>query len=367
MKQFQSACPSEMYLQLLQHIHFGIVILNLQDKKVCFCNQAATDILNKIKQDITYEVLFPVIEKSIIEFLDTDNIEERESTLNTDEKFTSYTVHIFDPECQYISIIIQDITNQKRMDSIAESAINMNNVGTIFSGIRHEIGNPLNSIKMAITVLQKNIHKYSPEEIEVYFKRIFEDIARIEQLLKSFKNFNMYEQPKTEVMDLSDFIMHNTQLITAYSNVKDQIISISVDVEPGSEYVMVDRRALQQVSMNILANAMDAMQNNDNAELLISSYKNGPNICLEIKDNGCGIPPESIYDVFKPFYTTKEKGTGLGLALSKKMLAQMNCGIDIKSVYGESTIVQITIPKAQAHEIKACTTQQPATQVTAES
>jgi signal transduction histidine kinase len=72
-----------------------------------------------------------------------------------------------------------------------------------------------------------------------------------------------------------------------------------------------------------------------------------------MKDNGCGIPKESLYDVFKPFYTTKEKGTGLGLALSKKMLEQMNCKIDIKSVLGESTTVSIIIPKAKAHELKA--------------
>lgn len=353
MKQFPASCPTEMYPQLLQHLHFGIVVLNLQEKKVCFCNQSAEKILTRIDQKIEYKTLYPLIERAIIEFLETDSMKESEATHNTGDRFTNYTVHLIDPECQYISIIIEDVTDQKRMDSIAESAINMNNVGTIFSGIRHEIGNPLNSIKMAITVLQKNVHKYSPEEIEVYFKRIFEDIARIEQLLKSFKNFNMYEQPKTEVMDLSDFIMHNTQLITAYSSVKDKLIGISIDVEPGSEYVMVDRRALQQVSMNLLANAMDAMQDEDEAQLLISAHKHGPNIHLEIKDNGCGIPEDALYDVFKPFYTTKEKGTGLGLALSKKMLAQMNCEIDIQSIQGESTTVCITIPKAKAHEIKA--------------
>ncbi len=342
-----------MYPQLLQHIHFGIIVLNLQAKKVCFCNHAATEILAKISHSIDYKVLYPIIEKSIIEFIEAETTEERELTVNTGDRFTSYTIHFIDPKYQYISIIIQDVTDQKRMDSIAESAINMNNVGTIFSGIRHEIGNPLNSIKMAITVLQKNIHKYSQEEIEVYFKRIFEDIARIEQLLKSFKNFNMYEQPKTEVMDLSDFIMHNTQLITAYSSVKDKLIGINVDIEAGSEYVIVDRRALQQVSMNLLANAMDAVQESEEARLLISSYKKGSNVYLEIKDNGCGIPQDSLYDVFKPFYTTKEKGTGLGLALSKKMLEQMSCEIDIKSVHGKSTTICITIPKAQSHEIKA--------------
>ncbi len=346
------SCPTELYPQFLQHLHFGVVILSITDEKVCFCNEFATEILNNIKQDINYKALYPLVEKFIVEFLETEQIERKVSTINHGDRFTSYTVHIIDPEFQYISIIIQDVTDQKRMDSIAESAINMNNVGTIFTGIRHEIGNPLNSIKMAITVLQKNVHTYSPEEIEVYFKRIFEDITRIEQLLKSFKNFNMYEQPKTEVMNLSDFIMHNTQLITAYSSVKDKLIGISVDVEPGAEYVMVDRRALQQVSMNILANAMDAMQDNNDARLLISTYAKGSCTNLEIKDNGCGINKDSLYDIFKPFYTTKEKGTGLGLALSKKMLEQMNCAIDIQSIQGKSTTVTITIPQALAQEIE---------------
>lgn len=237
------------------------------------------------------------------------------------------------------------------MDSIAEAVVTMNNVGYIFSGIRHEIGNPLNSIKMALTVLQKNIDRYSPDEIEIYFVRVFEEISRIEQLLKSFKNFNMYEKPQTAVMDLSDFIMHNTQLITAYSSVKDTLIAISVDIEPGSEMVKVDRRALQQVTMNILANAMDAMQNNSEARLVISSRSQGPSTLLEINDNGCGIEAASIHDVFKPFYTTKEKGTGLGLALSKKMLAQMSCSIDLASTEGHGTTVTITIPKARSYEI----------------
>ena len=162
----------------------------------------------------------------------------------------------------------------------------------------------------------------------------------------------MYEKPQTTVVDISDFIMHNTQLITAYSSVKDTLIGISVEVEPGSEMVKVDRRALQQVTMNILANAMDAMQDKKEARLIISARSHGPSTLLEIKDNGCGIPSASLHEVFKPFYTTKEKGTGLGLALSKKMLAQMSCALDITSNEGKGTTVTITIPKARPHEIE---------------
>ena len=347
----QEDCDGQIFRDILQEIHLGLVILDIKDEGVTFYNQQASEILDLIKLSPEFDSLYPVVESSVAELLDSGTSQRVKTVKKHGERFIGYTLDAPEKTRRFISILLQDITDQKRMDSIAEAVVTMNNVGYIFSGIRHEIGNPLNSIKMALTVLQKNIDRYSPDEIEVYFVRVFEEISRIEQLLKSFKNFNMYEKPQTSVMDLSDFIMHNTQLITAYSSVKDTLIGISVDVEPGSEMVKVDRRALQQVTMNILANSMDAMEKNKEALLVISSRSQGPSTLLEIKDNGCGIPTTSLHDVFKPFYTTKEKGTGLGLALSKKMLAQMSCSIDLTSTEGKGTTVTITIPKARSHEI----------------
>lgn len=346
-------CDGQIFRDILQEIHLGIVIIDLKKSAITYLNQQASAIFNLIKLAPDFESFFPLIESSISELLGSKNFQKIKTVKKHGERFIGYTFDAPRKSGRFISILLQDITDQKRMDSIAEAVVTMNNVGYIFSGIRHEIGNPLNSIKMAITVLQKNFDRYSPDEIEIYFIRVFEEIARIEQLLKSFKNFNMYEKPQTAVMDLSDFIMHNTQLITAYSSVKDTLVGISVDIEPGSEMVKVDRRALQQVIMNILANSMDAMQDNKEARLSIAARSHGPSTLLEIKDNGCGIAAASIHEVFKPFYTTKEKGSGLGLALSKKMLAQMSCSIDIASTEGQGTTVTITIPKARAHEAAA--------------
>jgi C4-dicarboxylate-specific signal transduction histidine kinase len=343
-------CDGQIFRDILQDIHLGIVIIDIKKKIITYCNQQAAEIFNLIKLSPDFDSLFPIIDSSVSELLGSETSQKVKTVKKHGERFIGYTFDAPDKSRRFISILLQDITDQKRMDSIAEAVVTMNNVGYIFSGIRHEIGNPLNSIKMAITVLQKNIDRYSPDEIEVYFVRVFEEISRIEQLLKSFKNFNMYEKPQTAVMDLSDFIMHNTQLITAYSSVKDTLIGVSVDIEPGSEMVKVDRRALQQVTMNILANAMDAMHDNKEARLAISARSHGSSTLLEIKDTGCGIAAASIHDVFKPFYTTKEKGTGLGLALSKKMLAQMSCSIDIASIEGQGTTVTITIPKARSYE-----------------
>jgi len=343
---------AKFFPEILQNIHFGLILLDLDEKQVCFCNQQAQEIFSQSKCLGDYDELYGLLSSSIEKLLKNSSGHEEKITENYGDRFIRYSV-TKPGDGPLVCVLIQDVTDQKRLDSIAEAAVSMNNMGYIFSGIRHEIGNPLNSIKMAITVLQNNIDRYSPKEIKVYFSRIFEDIGRVEQLLKSFKNFNMYESPQTDIMDLSDFIMHNTQLIAAYSGVKDKLIAISVDVEPGSEWVKVDRRALQQVTMNLLANAMDAMQHNPDARLKISSRSGLHNVLLEIKDNGCGIPPETLQDIFKPFFTTKEKGTGLGLALSKKMLAQMNCGIEVKSVPDMGTTFTISIPKARDYEVDA--------------
>lgn len=344
-------CDCQIFRNILHEINLGIVIVDLKKEVVTYYNQQASEILGLITLSPDFESFYPTIASTINALQASTTAEKVKIVKKHGERLIRYTLDAPGKSRHLVSIMLQDITDQKRMDSIAEAVVTMNNVGYIFSGIRHEIGNPLNSIKMALTVLQKNIDRFSPDEIEVYFIRVSEEISRIEHLLKSFKNFNMYEQPQTTVMDLADFIMHNTQLITAYSSVKDTLISISVEVEPGAEMVKADRRALQQVTMNILANAMDAMQNNKEARLIISAHCQGQSILLKIKDNGCGIPTAAIDDVFKPFYTTKEKGTGLGLTLSKKMLAQMSCTMDIISEEGRGTTVTITLPMAHSREI----------------
>ncbi|MBE9523234.1 MAG: HAMP domain-containing histidine kinase, partial [Proteobacteria bacterium] len=213
-----------------------------------------------------------------------------------------------------------------------------------------EIGNPLNSIKMALTVLKNNLEKFSKEEIKVYMDRMFDDAAKMEALLKSFKNFNMFEKPKTVRVDLEEFFLSLTLLLGA--DIKKKKIDISIDVLPEGRWVTVDTRALQHVSMNILANALDALDSTKKPSLKIRGEAMGEKVFLSVIDNGCGMPEEMVENAFKPFYTTKPHGTGLGLVISKKMLAQMNCGIKLQSEKDRGTTVTLSMPKAEPPEEK---------------
>jgi C4-dicarboxylate-specific signal transduction histidine kinase len=114
--------------------------------------------------------------------------------------------------------------------------------------------------------------------------------------------------------------------------------------EPNAEVCYADPRALQQVLINLLTNAADALHGRQDPNVTISLFKQDGTILLRVEDNGCGIPAEKQKDLFKPFLTSKAKGTGLGLVIVKKMLAQMNGTIEITSQQNVGTKVDISLP-----------------------
>ncbi|MFC1523967.1 sensor histidine kinase [Thermodesulfobacteriota bacterium] len=331
-----------IFTEILKKIDTGIIILDLENKEVFFKNFHAVTILKHGEYDHSFESVSSLLSKEIAE-LQHPGITRSSRTIKwSGHRVLGFSIYRMTDSKRFIFIFIRDITDQHRLDAIDEASEMMNNIGYLFSGIRHEIGNPLNSIKMALTVLQNNINNYSEKEFQVYFKRIFGEVSKIEILLKSFKNFNLFEKPETKEVNIADFFDDLVQLLTADLNNKD--IGIIVDFPENARGVCVDPRALQHVIMNILANAIDAMEGVKNPTLFIKSRAGENSVELSIKDNGSGMSPDHLQNMFKPFFTTKLHGTGLGLALSKKMLTQMNGRIGISSEKDVGTEVTITMP-----------------------
>jgi hypothetical protein len=116
-------------------------------------------------------------------------------------KFLGYSIYLISET--YLWIYISDITEKMRLSSIAEAVNTMNNFGYIFSGIRHELGNPINSIKTSLTVCKKNLQTY-PRDYQEFIDRSLSDLACVEALLKDLKNFSsMHENPECRRLYLS--------------------------------------------------------------------------------------------------------------------------------------------------------------------
>ncbi|HTY08642.1 MAG TPA: PAS domain S-box protein [Candidatus Edwardsbacteria bacterium] len=268
-----------------------------------------------------------------------------------EEEATISAVHNADGEIINFVAITRDVTEKRRLQSIAEAANTMNNIGYVFSGIRHEIGNALNSMKMATSIVQKNLDGWSKESLKKFIDMAMSEVGRMEELLRSLKNFSMYEAPKLQPVNIPEFFKKLVMLATG--DFKSRGIAIRYAIEPDVGHALADPRALHQVMLNLLSNAADALEGREDKRIEIGVEQRGGLIAVMLRDNGCGMSREQLENLFKPFYTSKTTGTGLGLVITKNILAKMNGTIEIDSGLDRGTTVTVALPEAPAGDLAA--------------
>lgn len=241
----------------------------------------------------------------------------------------------------YISIK-RDVTEKSRLEAIAQTVETMNNIGYIFSGVRHEIGNPVSSIRMMLDAMKKKQDRMSRETITDYVARLTGEVSKVEYLLATLKNFNMYESLRPQRVEIVEFFDAFWAMVR--EDFARKRIAIDCTIDPKAKALYADPRALQQVLLNILTNASDAVEGRTEPKILVTISKAPGMVRVKLKDNGKGIEESRLKELFKPFHTTKKHGTGLGLVISKKMLARMNGTVEVFSVPEEGTTVEITLP-----------------------
>jgi two-component system, cell cycle sensor histidine kinase and response regulator CckA len=242
-------------------------------------------------------------------------------------------------------LIISDITERKQMEAVIEATNLTKNLGYVFSGIRHEIGNPVNSIKVALSVLQRNLKEYDKSTIAEFVDRSLQEITRIEYLLKALKNYSLFEKPDIKKLPIADFM---TQFIPLVKNdFEGKGIKIEMLISDENLMILADSRALHHVMLNLMTNAADALEGHERPQIFISIIQNGSWVEIKVNDNGKGMSKADHKNLFKPFSTVKASGTGLGLVIVKKMLTAMKGDIGIESYQGIGTTVTISLPEAR--------------------
>lgn len=344
----QDAERASLFAEVLDAIATGIIILDVEHEEVFFRNPHAGVILGQAEVDQTFGGIHALLGEELDRLRDTQPMRSLRKKIRFGNRLFGYTLYGPMAANRFVAVFLQDITDQNRLAAMDEATEMMHNIGFLFSGIRHEIGNPINSMKMALTVLRKNVHRFPPQELEKYFDRIFEQVAKMEALLTSLKTFNLFEKPRPTVVDLLAFFREFIGLLA--EDARNKHIALEVDFAEEARWVNVDVRALQHVVMNLFANAMEALGGRPDARIMVRCQSGGEVVVLTISDNGCGISADVQKDIFKPFFTTKQEGTGLGLMLSRKLLTQMNCSLEISSKEGTGTTVTMLLPNATVNE-----------------
>ncbi|TYP00164.1 phospho-acceptor domain-containing protein [Geothermobacter ehrlichii] len=330
------------YAEVLRNLDMGILILDPQQRRMLFANPA----LGKILPDLGDAPSFNTVAGFFPGIDDASRHGAKPGTINHGRQILGYTIY---PVAEkHLCLLVRDITRKTRLESIAQAVNTMDNLGFIFSGIRHEIGNPLNSIKMTASVLRKNLDHFSRENITEYIDRIYHEILRMEYLLKSLKSFSMFEKVDNRPQPLKEFIVHFSSLIRRDLEAKN--IRLLTVLPPKEILVLMDPQALHHALLNIVTNAADALAGRPSPCIRIEAQGNGSLAWLTVEDNGCGMNEEQLTQLFQPFCTSKPEGNGLGLVITQKLLAKMNGSLEITSREGIGTRAVIALPLHDRNE-----------------
>ncbi len=255
--------------------------------------------------------------------------------------------------------IFKDITEQKQLEAKLKAAqarlieaSKMRALGELVAGVAHELNNPLMASQTILHVIMKNVAQDWPERERLELIRKCND--RIEKIVDHLREFSRQTKPEFREVDINQPI-ENALMITG-QQLLNHGISLVRRLSPDLPKIMGDTNQLEQVFLNLVANARDAIEDGQRAkkELTISTRmsedEGTPSVLVSIKDTGVGISPENLEKVFEPFFSTKPvgKGTGLGLSLCFGIVEAHGGRIDIKSRVGEGTEVTVALPAQEA-------------------
>ncbi|MGB9081690.1 MAG: HAMP domain-containing sensor histidine kinase [Desulfuromonadaceae bacterium] len=220
----------------------------------------------------------------------------------------------------------------------------MAELGKISAGVVHELNAPLSVIISASQMIMRE--EGVPEGVLEMIARISSEAQRLSHLTKGLLNFSSFEETIGEV-DLNltiDFILNFLNFEAAR-----RAVIVLKQLDYTLPTIRLDANLLKQILLNIIMNALQAMEDGGGKLLIETAPSGGDSVCFTVADNGPGIPAEAIDRIFDRYFTTKKpgEGTGLGLFVTKSLVENMGGNIEVTSRNGGGTTFTVTLPARQ--------------------
>jgi len=217
-------------------------------------------------------------------------------------------------------------------------------LGELATGLAHEIRNPLAGIAGVIEIVGRDLPASSPAKAVV--KDVREEIAQINRILTDLLGT---ARPRASEMRPSDL---NTTVEHAVMLARQQVLSRPIQIEftPSTDLLEVehDSDQMHQVLLNLLLNSVQAIEGAGLVRVAVFAKDGGEDAVIIVSDTGRGISPEHLQNIFRPFFTTKGNGTGLGLSLARRIVEEHRGRIEVASSSGKGTTFSVTLPLHQA-------------------
>jgi PAS domain S-box-containing protein len=245
-----------------------------------------------------------------------------------------------DEEGPAILLMLRDIGERKRLQEQLRRTERVAELGTLASGMAHEIGTPMNVILGRAEYLMDRV---ADEPIKKGLQTIITQVERITKVMNQLLAFARRQQPDRRPLALSEIVENSLEMFQ--ERLAKSRIRVEFQLDPACPMVLADADQMSQVLINLTMNALHAMP--DGGRLRIGLDPEKEMVRLTVADTGHGMPPEVAKKIFEPFFTTKEfgKGTGLGLTVVKGIIEEHQGSITVDSQPGKGTTFTILLPK----------------------
>ncbi|QMU99509.1 GHKL domain-containing protein [Borrelia sp. A-FGy1] len=346
----------EIYDGIFASINEGILVLDKLNN-IIYLNKMLFQILtlnSDSKLENLNDIQIPTLTNLIEELaINEDKIIDHEIQISTNIFIKiSFMPYVKDQKLEGNIILIEDIKDKKHKEELFRRAEALAAFTRHARNIAHEIKNPLGAIDINLQLLKKEIDRqnFKSSKANNYFKIIKEEINRMDKTVTDFLLTVRPIKITAEKKDITDIIKSVYNLLNP--ELKNKDIKFILNLKKVSP-VLIDEKLLRQVIINIVKNAEEALieSNKKIKKIDISIYDSKDKIYINIKDNGDGIKDEAKDEIFKPQFSTKEKGSGIGLTISYKIIKEHGGEIFVESKNMKGTTFTITLPKLNTDKI----------------
>jgi len=331
----------------------GNIIQNVSDAIIVFEKNAGIKIFNTSAEHLFQKKQNTVIGKSIsfmFENSDCNSILDSsasiayfECAIHHHKKYLLASKSVFEDESGHENtiLVIRDLTEQQKLEAQLQRKERLTAMGELASGVAHEIRNPLNTIGTIIQQLKKDfLPQNNQDEYQQLSQLVYKEVQRINDTISDFLKFSRPQPIHPEnflLSDLFDSIKIQYQAMFSQKN-----IEYHVDVEWDGQ-VFWDRTQMQQGFMNLIQNAVDAIKINGTISVSVNQI-NEQEIRIQVRDSGPGIPESQKSKIFNLYFTTKAKGTGIGLSIVQRIIIEHGGLITVESEVGKGSIFILQMP-----------------------
>lgn len=329
---------------LVEHFPFGVLLVD-EDGAIRLSNAMADAILAAPTGIEARSVRGTPIERSMRDALGKNRVSRSETLWGKRVLgITASPVHVGNETL--CAVGLSDITEVRKLQEAHMLRSRIRSIGDLAAGVAHEIGNPL-AIALGFTELLEREKDLTPEQRE-YVKRIIDSLKRSADVKKNMLIFGRGKQEvERQVADLNELAAYVLDVVEpVFAEYGVELVS---ELAAEKAEAMVDPGSFEQVFMNILQNAREAIERAgiEGGRVIVHSRLTDGSITFEIEDNGPGIPRDMIGRVFDPFFATKEneQGFGIGLSVAFRLAEQDGGKIEVESEPGRGTTFRITYPR----------------------